>query len=267
MGDGLHHVADSPCHGSRPPAASDRVPRRPPPYTRCVDQLVECVPNISEGRRPEVVDAIAAAAVRVPGVTLLDRTSDVDHDRSVLTLAGDSGGRVAGDATGRRAGYRAHRPALAAGPASTHRCPGCRAVRAPRRHVHGRLHRAGPRLRRLARTSVSGCRSTCTRAPQPGPTGVSWRTSVDPGSRAWRRRWPPRTVHPDYGPRRPHPTAGATVVGARPFLIAWNIQLDTLDLGSRSPHRITRSASVMEACRRSRHSESRWCRRAASRCP
>ena len=36
---------------------------------------------------------------------------------------------------------------------------------------------------------------------------------------------------PDYGPRRPHPTAGATVVGARPFLIAWNIQLDTDDLG------------------------------------
>ena len=36
---------------------------------------------------------------------------------------------------------------------------------------------------------------------------------------------------PDFGPRRPHPTAGATVVGARPFLIAWNIQLESTDLG------------------------------------
>ena len=79
----MHHVADSPCHGSRPPAAPG--PAFAPcwrPYNPRVDQLVECVPNISDGRRLEVVDAIAAAVERVPGVTLLDRTSDADHDRS-----------------------------------------------------------------------------------------------------------------------------------------------------------------------------------------
>jgi glutamate formiminotransferase len=51
------------------------------------DRLVECVPNVSEGRRPEVVDEIVAAFAG-PQVLVLDRSSDPDHDRSVLTLAG-----------------------------------------------------------------------------------------------------------------------------------------------------------------------------------
>jgi glutamate formiminotransferase / formiminotetrahydrofolate cyclodeaminase len=49
-------------------------------------QLVECIANFSEGRRTEVVDAIAAAIESVPGVTLLNRSSDVDHNRSVMTF-------------------------------------------------------------------------------------------------------------------------------------------------------------------------------------
>ncbi len=53
-------------------------------------RLIECIPNVSEGRREEVVAAIAAAAVKAaPGVVLLDRTSDPDHNRSVLTFLGD----------------------------------------------------------------------------------------------------------------------------------------------------------------------------------
>ena len=52
-------------------------------------RIVECVPNFSEGRRQDVVDAIAAAALSVKGVWLLDKEMDPDHNRSVLTLAGD----------------------------------------------------------------------------------------------------------------------------------------------------------------------------------
>lgn len=52
------------------------------------DDLVECIPNFSEGRRPEVVEAIAAAIAGVPGVHVLDRHSDADHNRSVITFAG-----------------------------------------------------------------------------------------------------------------------------------------------------------------------------------
>ena len=50
--------------------------------------LVECIPNFSEGRRPEVVEQIAAAITGVPGVKLLDRHSDTDHNRTVLTFLG-----------------------------------------------------------------------------------------------------------------------------------------------------------------------------------
>src|SRR5512138_426713 len=50
--------------------------------------LVECIPNFSEARRPEVVEAIVEAITKVAGVTLLDRHSDMDHNRTVLTYVG-----------------------------------------------------------------------------------------------------------------------------------------------------------------------------------
>ncbi|HEY3312533.1 MAG TPA: glutamate formimidoyltransferase [Anaerolineales bacterium] len=52
-----------------------------------MDQIVECIPNFSEARRPEVIDQIFAAAT-LPGVSILDRSSDLDHNRTVLTFAG-----------------------------------------------------------------------------------------------------------------------------------------------------------------------------------
>src|SRR5260221_12605086 len=52
-------------------------------------RLIECVPNFSEGRDPAKVDAIVAAMSSVPGVYVLDREMDADHNRSVVTLAGE----------------------------------------------------------------------------------------------------------------------------------------------------------------------------------
>src|SRR5688572_18071185 len=52
-------------------------------------QLVECVPNFSEGRRSDVIDRIVAAMAAVEGVQILDRESDADHNRSVVTLVGE----------------------------------------------------------------------------------------------------------------------------------------------------------------------------------
>jgi glutamate formiminotransferase len=52
-------------------------------------RLVECVPNVSEGRRGDVIDRLADAIRATDGVRLLDRTSDVDHNRSVFTYAGE----------------------------------------------------------------------------------------------------------------------------------------------------------------------------------
>ena len=50
--------------------------------------LIECIPNFSEARRPEVVEKIAASIASIKGVRLLDRSSDLDHNRTVLTFAG-----------------------------------------------------------------------------------------------------------------------------------------------------------------------------------
>ena len=49
-------------------------------------QLIECIPNFSEARRPEVIDQIVAAINSVEGARLLDRSSDLDHNRTVLTF-------------------------------------------------------------------------------------------------------------------------------------------------------------------------------------
>ena len=54
--------------------------------------IIECIPNIGEGRRSDVVASIAAAVGRAPGVRVLDVSSDAAHHRSVLTLAGDAAG-------------------------------------------------------------------------------------------------------------------------------------------------------------------------------
>jgi len=54
--------------------------------------LIECVPNVSEGRRPDVVLAMAGAIGRVKGVRLLDCSSDASHNRSVFTMVGDAAG-------------------------------------------------------------------------------------------------------------------------------------------------------------------------------
>ncbi len=54
-----------------------------------MNRLIECVPNFSEGRDPAKVDAIVAAMSSVPGVYVLDREMDADHNRSVVTLAGE----------------------------------------------------------------------------------------------------------------------------------------------------------------------------------
>jgi glutamate formiminotransferase len=53
-------------------------------------RIVECVPNVSEGRRPEVVEQLIQAIVSVPGAILLDSEMDADHNRAVLTFAGEA---------------------------------------------------------------------------------------------------------------------------------------------------------------------------------
>ena len=193
-------------------------------------QLVECVPNFSEGRRPEVIAAIRDAAAAVPGVTVLDLHADPTHNRMVLTFVGspEAVTKAAVRCAEQAARLIDMTPAVRRAPA--HRRHRRHPVRADLRRHDGDLRRAGERGRAADRRGAwhpglplrprrppAGAGAPAGRAPRP----------VRGASRRRSRPIPDRA--PDFGPARLG-TAGATAVGARPFLVAYNVNLATSDL-------------------------------------
>ncbi len=193
--------------------------------------LVESVPNYSEGRRTEVVDRLAAAAGSVDGAYLLDRTSDASHNRSVLTLAGDAIAlqraleatiEVAVDAIDMER-HEGEHPRIGAVdvipfvPLGTTTLDACVVLaRAFGLHV---AERFGIPVYLYARASTRPDRVRLADVRRGGYEAVRDEMGDPTKDRA-----------PDFGPRQAHPRAGAVAVGARPFLIAWNINLDTNDV-------------------------------------
>jgi glutamate formiminotransferase len=195
--------------------------------------LLESVPNLSEGRRPEVVARLAAAVSSGPGVRLLDLSSDPDHNRSVLTLAGEPEGLHQGllalyetalaeiDLT-RHQGVHPRIGAVDVVPfVPLGDTPMEVAIEAANRLAPEVARRFGlpvylyERAARVPeRTRLANIRGNSRRG---GFEGLGAKLA-DP---AWA---------PDFGPARPHPTAGATVIGARFFLIAFNAVLATSDV-------------------------------------
>lgn len=189
-----------------------------------MEQLVECVPNVSEAHDEALLDAIAAGIVSTPGVVLLDRTSDRDHARSVFTLAG-SAGAVSSAAEGlvqtAVAGIdlRAHvgeHPRIGAvdvvpfvplGEISMADC-----VALARAFGAAIAERYELPVFLYGEAAASPERRLLSRIRAPRFEGLA-EAMARPGG------------GPDYGPARPHPTAGATAVGVRPFLIAYNVRL------------------------------------------
>jgi glutamate formiminotransferase len=192
--------------------------------------MIECVPNFSEGQNAAVMDAIVAVITAVPGVLLLHRTSDPDHNRSVITFAGP-------EEVVLEAAVRAAIQAAATIDLTRHK------------GVHPRLgaldvlpfvplgdttlstcvdiaHRAGERIWREAGVPVYFYEAA---ARQPARLrledvrrgqfeGIREEVLLD------------ETRQPDLGGPTLHPTAGAVIVGARKFLIAFNVNLHTADL-------------------------------------
>jgi len=189
-------------------------------------KLVECVPNISEGRRPEVIQAVVDAVRSTEGVRLLDVQSDPSHNRSVITFAGPP--HAVGEAA-----FALCTRAVELIDMNQHRGehPRIGAVDVvpfvPIAHVTMseavELARAvGARLWTELRLPVYFYAEAATvparvRLPdiRKGEYEGLAEKMADP---AWA---------PDVGEARPHPTAGATVVGARRPLIAYNINLNT----------------------------------------
>ena len=194
-------------------------------------EIVECVPNFSEGRRKEVVDEIVAAITSVDGVRLLDRETDPDHNRSVITFVGDR-------AAVSEAAFRAAKTAVA---------------RIDMNHHKGEHPRVGALdvlpFVPIAGVTMEDCvalaRSVGKRIADElqVPVYLYEAAAMRPDRRALpdvrRGEYEGLKVaietdpdrKPDFGPAKLHPTAGASVVGARPILIAWNVNLRTTDLG------------------------------------
>jgi glutamate formiminotransferase/formiminotetrahydrofolate cyclodeaminase len=193
-------------------------------------QLVECVPNFSEGRQVAKVDAIVKAICSVPGVVLLKRESDADHNRSVVTLAGEPAAVC--EAAVRGVGKAAELIDLTRQTGAHPRIGATDVV--PFIPIEGLTledcvklsHQAGRQIWERYRIPVYFYEAA---AQWPERTNLeNVRRGQFEGLREEVQRNPQRA--PDVGEPRLHPTAGATVVGARKFLIAYNINLNTADL-------------------------------------
>jgi glutamate formiminotransferase len=192
-------------------------------------QLIECVPNFSEGRRPEVIAAIREAAQVVPGVTVLDLHSDPVHNRMVLTFVGAPGpvAEAAFRCAERAAGLidmttqSGEHPRIGATdvipfvPVSDATMDDCVTV----------ANAVGERIGEELGIPVYLYARAARRADRVRLPDV--RRGQYEGLRETIGTDPDRA--PDFGPAAIGP-AGATAVGARPFLVAYNINLATSDL-------------------------------------
>lgn len=192
-------------------------------------QLMECIPNISEGRRTEVIEAVANAVRSVPGVTLIDYSSDASHNRSVFTFLGEPD-PVA------EAAFRLAKAAV--------------------EHIDLRVHEGEhPRMGAVdvipfvpvrgmemeecvTQSKVLG---KCLSDELDLPVFLYEESASAPhrknlaairkgqfegmAEKVLQAEW-----HPDFGGNRIHPSAGVVAVGARQPLIAFNINLDTPDV-------------------------------------
>jgi glutamate formiminotransferase len=193
-------------------------------------RIVECVPNFSEGRRREVVDAIAAEARAVPSVHLLDVEMDANHNRSVLTFVGPPEAVA-------EAAFRTAKKAAELIDMNAHRGehPRIGALDVlPFIPIAGvtmddcvMLARAtGERIAEELHIPVYLYEAAATRRERKALPDL--RKGEYEGLREEIRTNPDR--RPDFGPPELHPTAGASVVGARPPLIAYNVNLRTTDV-------------------------------------
>ena len=207
-------------------------------------RLIECVPNFSEGRDLAKIEAIAQAMGEVPRAWILDRTSDPDHNRSVITLAGEP--EAVAEAAIRGAGRAAELIDMTR-QAGVHPRIGATDVM-PFVPLQGvsmadcvTLARyAGRELWNRYRIPVYFYEAAATRPDRVNLENI--RRGQFEALREDTLRNPDRA--PDIGGPGLHPTAGATVVGARKFLIAYNIYLNTNDVSvAKAIARAIRSSS------------------------
>lgn len=213
-------------------------------------KIVECIPNFSEGRRQEVLDGLVATAKSVPGVTLLDYSSDGSHNRSVFTLVGD-------DRSIQEVAFQL--------------------VRYASEHIDMTKHEGEhPRMGAtdvlpfvpIKDVTMEDCVVIANQVAQRinQELGIPIFLYEDAATRPERQNlakvrkgqfegMPEKLLQedwaPDYGDRKIHPTAGVTAVGARMPLVAYNINLDTdnLDIANKIAKIIRGSSGGYKYCK------------------
>ncbi|MBI3723208.1 glutamate formimidoyltransferase [bacterium] len=193
--------------------------------------LLECVPNFSEGRDARTIEAIAGAALSVRGVALLDAHRDPDHNRSVLTLAG------APDALA-EAVFRSVREAVSRidlrSQQGEHPRVGAADV-IPFVPLEGAsmelavtlARRTGERIARELSVPVFFYEEAAQREDRRALPDIRNQGFLELSRNVKEK---PALWKPDLGPAELHPSAGASCVGARFFLVAWNVDLESEDL-------------------------------------
>jgi len=192
------------------------------------DRLIECVPNISEGRRRDVVDKVAYAADG-PGRKVIDLSMDPDHNRSVITIVGQPEGLLEGI-------LALAKEAAALIDLNTHRGehPRMGAVDViPFIPVRGVTmadcidlsRRVGERIARELSIPVYLYEESATSDARRNLATIRKGEFEGFAEKITLPQW-----RPDFGQAKIHPTAGVVAVGAREFLIAYNINLATADL-------------------------------------
>jgi glutamate formiminotransferase/formiminotetrahydrofolate cyclodeaminase len=193
-------------------------------------RLIECVPNFSEGRDPAKVDALVQVMSSVPGVYVLDREMDADHNRCVITLAGEP--EAVGEAAILGAGkalelidmnvHKGAHPRVGATdvvpfiPVEGVSLDDCVAL----------AKRVGNEIWKRHRIPIFFYEAAATRPDRVNLENV--RKGQYEGLREELKKNHDR--QPDIGEPKLHPTAGVTVVGARKFLVAYNVNLNTPDI-------------------------------------
>jgi len=191
--------------------------------------LIESVPNVSEGRRLDVVDRLAGAIAATPEVFLLDRTSDASHNRSVFTMAGEHD--AVSDALESLVAASIHEIDMDAHEGEHPRIgavdviPFIPLASTPMDEVIEVARGFGERIARRFELPVYLYARAAQRSDRERLADVrrgqyeGLKVEIGQNGR-----------EPDFGPSRMHPSAGAVAVGARPFLIAYNINLDSRDV-------------------------------------
>ncbi len=188
-------------------------------------KLVECVPNFSEGRRPEVVQAVRDAIAGVDGVSVLDVSSDASHNRSVITFIAPVESAVdaafAGISTAAKhidlCQHTGEHPRIGATdvvpfiPLEGSTMEDCIALARSLRERVGRELQIPVYL--YERAATTPMRENLADVRRGEFEGLREELGKNPAR------------NPDFGPAKIHPTCGAIAIGARPFLVAYNIYL------------------------------------------